>query len=96
MCHGRCEPAELHGLTEQVTEAKDAPLELRRKREAKNMCLGDRGGKGQACSIERGALHPPSILRALRMGILGEFPQEDLNRVRISFPGVSFQGCDFH
>lgn len=37
MSHERNEPAELRGLRDQVTEAKERPLELRRKRSKKNM-----------------------------------------------------------
>ena len=42
MSHGGSEPAGLHGLRKQVTEVKEGPLELRRKREARETHLGER------------------------------------------------------
>ena len=37
MSHGKSEPAGLRGLRKQITETKEGPLELRRKKGKKNM-----------------------------------------------------------
>ena len=53
VCCGRSEPAMLHGLRKQVTEAEERPLELRRKNGKENAAGGRRKGKGRACYRER-------------------------------------------
>lgn len=52
-----------------------------------------------ACSPgEEGALGPSSLVTVylLQLGILGEVLEEGLNRIFISFSGVSFQGSGLH
>ena len=49
-------------------------------------------GKALVCSWE-GELLGPLSYGLLRVEILGEASEEDLNRIAIRFPGVSFQGC---
>ena len=46
MSHGGSEPAVLHGLRKQVTEAKEGPLELRR-RTSEETPKGGRHGQGR-------------------------------------------------
>ena len=86
-----------HGPRKLVTEAKEASLELRRER-GKGNSLGGRE-RGQArcrCASKRGTeLGPPSS-GLLRVEILGEGPGEDLSKIFLSFPGVSFQGHSLH
>ena len=77
-----------HGLRKQVPEATEGPLEPGGEREVRVMCLGERGVGGR---------HPrSSTLRLLRVGSLGAVPGEDLNRIFISFAGMSFQGGGLH
>ena len=42
-----------NGLRKQGTEAKEGPLELRRKKEARKMHLGERGGERLRCAPQR-------------------------------------------
>lgn len=43
MGHKRSEPAWLCGLSKQVTEAKEGPLELRKKKDRQNALGGNKG-----------------------------------------------------
>ena len=49
----RSEPAGMQGLGKQVTEAKEGPLELKRKKERIYIPRGRIEGKTQVCSRER-------------------------------------------
>ena len=102
MSHGGSEPSGLCGLRKQVTEAKEEPLELRRKK-GKHSSRGSREGKvwvtsralwgrrrwGNVWAAQR---EEPFVLRVLsafqRWGFQG-WSQEDVNRKFISFLGVS-------
>ena len=53
MSHGRSEPAGLHGLCKQGTEAKEGPLEFREKKEKG----GRKGEKVLTHSRERKCAH---------------------------------------
>ena len=63
------------------------------------MCAfgGSRGGGKGTGLLPRGTMHAGSFvlkvfLSLLQLGTLGEFSGEDLNKIFICFPGVSFQG----
>ena len=52
MNYGRSEPAGLHELRKQVTETKEGPLELKKKKGKENTLGGRREGKVWVCSRE--------------------------------------------
>ena len=58
MSHIRREPAGQSALRKQLTEAKEGPLEFRRKTEAKKTHLGEGVGAGACC--RESALGPPA------------------------------------
>ena len=62
-------------------------MELRRKRGAKKMHLGEGGGERGKCAPSG---EPYWVL--FLEGIYLEVSAEDPSRIFISFPGVSFQG----
>ena len=84
----------------QLTEAKEGPLELRRKK-ARVCALREEGGKERherKRERERERAHSAGCF-ALRdfmsfpkVRILGEVTGEDLNRIFISFPDLCFSG----
>lgn len=49
------------------------------------------GGKGGRCAPGRETSRGPLPYGLLRVGILGEVSGEDLNKISIRFPGMSFQ-----
>ena len=72
------------GLRKQVT-----------KRGKENV-PGGGGGKSMGM-LHRKSHNGSSVLRVFQgAGILGEVPGEDLNRLFISFPGVSFRDHGLH
>lgn len=56
-------------------------MELRRER--KEDIPGVRGGE----RLRRAPQRVSAVLKVVRVGVLGEIPREDLNRIFISFPG---------
>ena len=54
----------------------------------RNLLLGGRALALVICS--------EGFISLLQVGFLGEASGEDLNRIFISFPGVSFQGCGLY
>ena len=68
MSHGISEPARLHGLTKQVTEAKEGPLELRRKKARLYTLGGRRWGKAQTCSRKRKRVYWVFYLKGFKCG----------------------------
>ena len=90
----RSQPAGLRGLRKQDTEAKKGPWRKNKKYTPKER---KRGWRGHA----PGKVHAGSfVLRVciyfLKAGVLGEVSGEDLNRIFISFSGVSFQGSGLY
>ena len=73
-------------------------MELRKKKGRENTPGGRKEGKVWASSRERAT--ESFVLRAFpsfqKAGSLGEVPGEDLNRILISFPDVSPQGCGLY
>ena len=55
---------------------------------------------GATCSVlrapSRESIPDPPWKKFLGVESVGEIPGEDLNRIFISFPGVSFQGPSLH
>ena len=98
MSCGGSQPAGLCGLRKQVIEAKEGPWELRRKKRKGSLHgeMSRERGKAQACASGRDSTLGPLSSGPLSVLILGEIPREDPNRIFISFPGVSFQGCGLH
>ena len=73
----------------KLQRQKKGPWSLGERR-VKVMCLGEERGarKGAGLLLEGRARQGPSSEGLLRMGILGEAPGENLNRIFIRFPGV--------
>ena len=94
MSHGGSEPAGLHGLKEKDTEAKEGPLELKRKKA--NVCAlrERRGGKVLTRETERESEHRHWVL--CLKGFYLEVSGEHHDRIFINFSGVSLQGGGLH
>ena len=99
----RREPAWLHGLMKRVTEVKDGPLELMRRKGTENVPGKRKRGNAREYEREREREREREIEREREremercilyfMGFYLEVSGEDLNRIFISFLGVSFQAC---
>ena len=100
---GRSEPAVLHGLRKQVTEAKRVPLELRRRKameRCRHGCMWERERERESA---RASIHKCEsrvcMLGPLSQWILSVIQGRDFRGsfrrgsqwLSISFPGVSFQ-----